>query len=441
MAMMAASLPLLSYASNIFNIFKTPKGSYAAPQLFMEVLERVQREYVEELKPEDLYKYAAQGMLSSLDPHSTLFTAQEFEEVKIHTEGEFAGLGSEVMMEKGFVKIVSPYQDSPAAKAGLKPGDYIIAIEDQIVKGMKIDEAIAKLRGKAGTSVNITVFRESEQQTFKRTIKREKVEIKPVYYKLIDKDIGYVKIASFNQKTTQEVEAGIKNLGKQAKLKGLVLDLRSNPGGLLDQSIEVADLFLDKGIIVTIKGRNKRNTQVFEANKGQIAPKIPIAVLINNGTASAPEIVAGALQDHKRAIIVGEKSFGKGSVQAVIPLSDGSAIKLTTARYYTPLDRSIQEIGIQPDIIVQAANVVPLDKEKTFLTSEAELPGHLQNKSVDVKALGNIAIPSFENRIMEGLDKDFQLLRAVDLIKAMTIYNQLEINKQLTVLAVDEANK
>ncbi|WP_053332580.1 S41 family peptidase [Candidatus Jidaibacter acanthamoebae] len=417
----------VSFSKNqsAFNIFSSGKEDKSNLKFFKEVLDRVKKEYITEVDDKQLIENALDGMLSSLDPHSGFFDQKAYKEFKTITSGEFVGLGIEVMMENGFIKVISPYDGSPAEKAGLKTNDYITAIEGEVVRGMKLSEAVEKLKGAPNTKVNITVFRESTGQNLQMSITRKLVPLIPLKARIISEDVLYVKILNFNEKVSADLKSEVKKLiGMNGEIKGAVLDLRSNPGGLLDQACEVSDLFLNEGEIVTIKGRDPSKIKVYKALPGDIINNLPMVVLINAGTASAPEIVAGALQDNKRAIIVGEKSFGKGSVQSTIPFSNGTAIKLTTAKYYTPSGRSIQAEGIKPDIYIEEAVVKPVDKTNILYKSEQSLKGHLQNEhkinAAEKKDVRN------NTKIELKIEEDFQLLRAVDLIKGMTIYNQLK---------------
>lgn len=395
--------------------------------LFGDVFDKVKRDYVEEVSDKDLIEAAINGMLSSLDPHSSYLNEKAFDEMRIQTRGEFGGLGIEVTMENGLVKVVSPIDDTPAFHAGLQSGDFISRINDEAVMGTTLSEAVEKMRGKPGTTIELTVLREGENEPLKFTIKRAVIKIKSVRAHA-EGDVGYVRITSFSEETAQNLEKEVENLKKQIgndKFKGLVIDLRNNPGGLLDQAIEVADLFLDQGEIVSTGGRIPDSNKRFNAEKGDIIDSKPIVVIINGGSASASEIVSGALQDHRRALIVGTKSFGKGSVQTVIPLSASKgAMRLTTSRYFTPSGRSIQAEGIEPDIIVEQAKIEPV--KTTKYTSEASLRKHLENK--DKKKEGSESSDSSNQSESESgdtavYDKDYQLGRAIDLLKGINIFN------------------
>ncbi|WGD29037.1 S41 family peptidase [Ancylobacter sp. WKF20] len=361
--------------------------TYRQLNLFGDVFERVRADYVE--KPDDakLVEAAINGMLSSLDPHSTYMDAKEFRDMQVQTRGQFGGLGIEVTMEDGLVKVVTPIDDTPAAKAGVQAGDLIVKLDDDEVKGMTLQQAVDKMRGAVATPIRLTIVRKGQDKPLELTLTRDIINIKSVRSRVEDGDIGYIRITSFSEQTGEGLKKAIEDLTKQIgedKLKGFILDLRNNPGGLLDQAIDVSDAFLDRGEIVSTRGRNADETERRNARPGDLAKGKPVIVLVNGGSASASEIVAGALQDHKRATILGSLSFGKGSVQTVIPVSGNAAIKLTTARYYTPSGRSIQAKGISPDI--ELVQDVPQDvKEKAEAAGvettrgEASLKGHLKN--------------------------------------------------------------
>lgn len=392
--------------------------TYELLNLFGEVMERAKTTYVEEVDDKKLIESAINGMLVSLDPHSSYLDAQSFKYMNEQTLGKFGGLGIEVTMEQGVVKVVSPIDDTPAARAGLKPGDYITNIDGENVVGMTLNDAVDKMRGKVGTKVKLTIRRLGEKP-FDVTLKREEVKIQSVKTEILDGDIAYIRITSFSGDTDQNVEKAIRKAKKKLKekLKGVVIDVRNNPGGLLDQAVNVSDLFLNQGEIVSTRSRNEADTVRYSAQEGDIAENLPIVVLINDGSASASEILAGALQDHKRAIILGEKSFGKGSVQTVVPLGKYGAMRLTTARYYTPSGRSIQATGIVPDVEVHPAKVEEI--QDGFGLSEAEYRNALKNENAEEQ--------NQKQKDKEGSDdwkKDYQLARAVDLAKALAIYTQ-----------------
>ena len=394
--------------------------TYELLNLFGEVMERAKVSYVEDVSDKKLIESAINGMLSSLDPHSSFLDDQSFKYMSEQTKGKFGGLGIEVTMENGVVKVVSPIDDTPASKAGLKPGDYITNIDGEAVMGMTLNDAVDKMRGKIGSKAKLTIRRINEKP-LEVTLKREEIKIQSVKNSIKADDVVYIRISSFSEDVDTMTAKAIKDAKKKLgdKLKGVVIDVRNNPGGLLDQAVNVSDLFLDKGEIVSTRSRNEEDTVKYTAKEGDIAKGLPIVVIINDGSASASEIVAGALQDHKRAIILGEKSFGKGSVQTVIPLGKYGAMRLTTARYYTPSGRSIQAKGIEPDIEVKPAKVEVLDTGVGF--SEAEFSNALKNETSGDKNSKNADQKKAE---AEELAKDYQLSRAIDLVKALGLYNE-----------------
>tara|TARA_B100001248_G_scaffold262686_1_gene260911 strand:- start:7048 stop:8334 length:1287 start_codon:yes stop_codon:yes gene_type:complete len=393
---------------------------YKQLNLFGEVYERVRSEYVEEIKDKDLIEAAINGMLQSLDPHSSYLNSDSFEEMKVQTKGEFGGLGIEVTMENGLVKVVSPIDETPAAKAGIRSGDYISHIDEEAVMGLTLSEAVDKMRGPVNTPILITVIRKGEEP-FDVKIIRDIIKITSVKIQ-VHEEVGYLRITSFTQKTYRNLIKEFSKLEKQmsGNMKGLVLDLRNNPGGLLDQAISVSDAFLDRGEIVSTRGRETNTEQRFNATKGDITKGIPIVVLINGGSASASEIVAGALQDHKRGILLGTSTFGKGSVQTIIPVSSKGAIRLTTARYYTPSGKSIQAKGIEPDIFVPQSKLEVLETNNE--RKESSLRGHLDEKDSDTEKTENEDISETENTLKD----DYQLNRAIDLLKSINVYETLQ---------------
>lgn len=399
--------------------------------IFKDVVEKVKKDYVDEVTDQKLIEAALEGMLSSLDPHSAYLTEKEYSEMRNSTKGEFGGIGVEITMEKGFIKIISPYEDSPAYKAGIKSGDFITMIDGIMVKGLSLSQAATKMRGKPKTKVKLTIYRESTGESLEMILVRELVKFTPIKSKIVGGEVFWIKVLNFSENTASLLKKEYYKLVEQAteekiEIKGVVLDLRGNPGGLLEQSREVTELFLEEGIIVTTKGRLPDSNRIFRAKGYDITDGLPMVVLINGGSASASEIVAGALQDNKRALVVGTRSFGKGSVQTIMPLMvNNSAIKLTTSRYYTPSGRSIQAQGIEPDVVVDDAVVTPIKNQE--IGSEAALVGHLQSegekkvknpKEDKVKILKR-GVPSNNKET-----QDFQLLRAIDLIKGMALYSE-----------------
>ena len=392
-------------------------GPYRQFNLFSEAFERVRANYVRPVQDNELINGAIEGMVSSLDPHSSYMDAKSFADMQIQTKGEFGGVGIEVTMEDGLVKVVSPIDDTPAARAGLKTGDYIAAIDGNAIQGMALNDAIDKMRGPVGTKVTLTILRTGEKKPFDVALMRAVIHVDSVKWHR-EGDIGYIRLSAFNEETGSGLEKAVRELKKQIgpSLKGYVLDLRNNPGGLLEQAVQVSDDFLVKGEIVSTRGRHPEDTQRYDAKSGDITNEMPLIVLINGGTASASEIVAGALQDHQRAKIVGMTSFGKGSVQTIIPLGEGGgALRLTTARYYTPSGRSIQAEGIVPDIAVAQGSEDNLPKVER--PSEADLPGHLAAEAAAKKRALAVIRPAPGKKY-----DDFQLAYALDLLRGkMTV--------------------
>jgi len=393
---------------------------YKQLDLFGEVLERVRSDYVE--KPEDskLIESAINGMLAGLDPHSAYLNPKHFRDMQVQTRGEFGGLGIEVTMENGVVKVVSPIEDTPAAKAGLMSGDLITHLNKEPIQGLTLQEAVEKMRGPVNSPITLTIVRKGVDEPFDVKVVRDVIHINPVKYNAEGDDVGYIRVTTFNEQTTENLEKAVADLKKQLgpNLKGYILDLRNNPGGLLDQAISVSDDFLDQGAIVLTRGRNLEETQRSNARPGDIIDGKKMVVLINGGSASASEIVAGALQDHHRATLVGTRSFGKGSVQTIIPLGSNGALRLTTARYYTPSGRSIQAQGIEPEVVVQEDLPEDLKKkvEAEGTRGEADLRGHLKRedeKGNEKEESGSSAY------VPEDKDKDTQLKYALDLIRGI----------------------
>lgn len=414
-AIMAFSSPAIAQENS--------SETYRQLSLFGDVFERVRSEYVEDVSDEQLIEAAVNGMLSALDPHSSYLSPKNFREMQTQTRGEFGGLGIEVTMENGFVKVVSPIDDTPAFRAGLKSGDLITHLDGEPVQGLTLSEAVEKMRGKVGSDLKLTVRREN-LDPFNVTVTRDIIKIRSVRSRMEGGDIAYVRITSFSEQTASGVEQSIKNLRKKAKgkLAGIVIDLRNNPGGLLDQSVKVSDAFLDQGEIVSTRSRRPDESRRFNAKAGDITNGLPIVVMVNGGSASASEIVAGALQDHRRAIVLGTRTFGKGSVQTIIPLSGNGAIRLTTARYYTPSGRSIQAKGIEPDILVEQAKVEKITRPG--VKREEDLRGRLDNPS------DNQVKPDTEQLVRET-DKppeDYQLSRALDLLRGIALYGARSSN-------------
>lgn len=406
--------------------------TYKELDLFGDVFERVKAQYVEEKTDKDLVESALNGMLMALDPHSSYMNDEQFTDMQVTTKGEFGGLGIEVTMENGLVKVVSPIDDTPAFKAGILAGDYIIQIDEEPVMGMALSDAVDKMRGKVGTEIKLLVSREGAEAPIEYTLKRDVIKIQSVRSR-VEGNAGYLRITAFNQNTSEGLEKAMNDIKAQlgSKLTGYVLDLRNNPGGLLDQAILVSDAFLDKGEIVSTRGRHEEDTKRDNATAGDLADGLPIVVLINGGSASASEIVSGALQDHKRAILLGTKSFGKGSVQTVIPIPGHGAMRLTTARYYTPSGRSIQAKGIDPDIVVEQASI---ESFKVNRLREENLKGALDHKApspltIDKKPEAektedgkDVPKDAVKGPAKEGESEDYQLMRALDLLSGLSLY-------------------
>ncbi len=413
---------------------ESPADTYEMLNLFGDVFERVRSDYVEEASDEELIEAAVNGMLTALDPHSGYLNAKRYGEMKVQTHGSFGGLGIEVTMEGGVVKVVSPIDDTPAFRAGLEPGDLVTNIDGEQVLGLTLSEAVEKMRGPVDTNIKLTIRRDG-RDPFDVTLTRAIVKIHSVRSRLEGK-VGYVRVSSFSEQTGPGISAAIEKLEEEAdgELQGIVLDLRNNPGGLLSQAIAVSDAFLEKGEIVSTRSRRPGDAQRFNARPGDVAEGLPVVVIINAGSASASEIVAGALQDHGRAILLGTKSFGKGSVQTIIPLGGRGAMRLTTARYYTPSGRSIQAVGIEPDIIVEQARIETLDQPKR--RREADLRGALDytiDEDEDTEGVDDEGASSdgadgaedaenAEETQAQATAKDYQLQRALDLVRGLSLF-------------------
>jgi carboxyl-terminal processing protease len=397
--------------------------TYRQLNLFGDVFERVRSDYVE--KPDDskLIEAAINGMLSALDPHSAYLNPKHFRDMQVQTRGEFGGLGIEVTMENGVVKVVSPIEDTPAAKAGLMSGDLITALDKEQIQGLTLQEAVEKMRGPVNSPITLTIVRKGVEDPFDVKVTRDVIHINPVKYNAEGDDVGYIRITTFNEQTTANLQKALDDLKKQLgpKLKGYVIDLRNNPGGLLDQAISVSDAFFDQGAIVLTRGRNLEETQRSNARPGDLTDGKQLIVLINGGSASASEIVAGALQDHHRATILGTRSFGKGSVQTIIPLGSNGALRLTTARYYTPSGRSIQAKGIEPEVVVEEELPEDLKKKADDLTTkgEANLRGHLKIEGADEDEEASQEEAGSSSYVAPEKDKDTQLNYALDLLRGI----------------------
>ena len=409
---------------------KDRSETYRLLELFGDVFERVRSDYVEKVSDEELIEAAVRGMLTDLDPHSAFLNRKHFRDMQVQTKGEFGGLGIEVTMEGGYVKVVSPIDETPAFRAGMKAGDLITHLDGEHVQGLTLSQAVEKMRGPIDSNITLTVRRDTK--SFDVTITRDKIRIRSVRSRT-EGNVGYVRITSFSEQTEAGLNKAVEKIKTELgdKLAGFVLDLRNNPGGLLDQAVMVSDAFLEGGEIVSTRGRVQENAQRFHATPGDITNGLPIVVLINSGSASASEIVAGALQDHRRAVILGKNSFGKGSVQTIIPLGRNGAIKLTTQRYYTPSGTAIQAKGIVPDIEVAQARVEVFEGNARRERHEADLRGALDNDQSSTK--------NDKSNAKDGEDKadpaaktqkrvDYQLARALDLLRGLALYRNRMVN-------------
>ena len=394
-------------------------------QAFTEVFVRVKREYVEDVDDQELIESAIQGMLSGLDPHSSYLSPEDFKELKIGTTGEFGGLGIEVGMDDGLVKVIAPIDDTPAKRAGIEAGDMIVRLNDKSVKGMDLSDAVKIMRGKPGTDITLTVVREGVDEPLEIQITRAVIKVKSVKTRMLDPGYAYLRLTQFQSRTPDDLKEAVEALKKESddEIEGLVVDLRNNPGGVLNAAVGVADAFLNDGLIVYTEGRAGNAEFKYSAQAGDVADGVPIVVLINNGSASASEIVAGALQDHSRAVIMGQQSFGKGSVQTIQELDEGGAIKLTTARYYTPSGRSIQAQGIEPDITIGEYEL-QASKSNGALSrlAESDLEGHLGNPAgSDAAPEGSDGKASSESESGNLVEEDYALFEALNLLKGLSI--------------------
>ncbi len=406
-ATMLAFVPVASQAA------ETDEETFRQLELFGDIFERVRAQYVDETTDKKLIESAINGMLQSLDPHSSYLNEENFRDMQVQTRGEFGGLGIEVTMEQGFVRVVSPIDDTPAARAGLEAGDFITHLDGETVQGLSLSDAVDKMRGRVGSDIVLTIRREGVEP-FDVTVKRDVVRIRSVRSRVEGK-AGYIRITTFNEQTAPGVEEAMADIKAELgdELIGVVLDLRRNPGGLLDQAVKVSDAFLDQGEIVSQRGRNPDDSQRYNATKGDLAEGRPLVVLINGGSASASEIVAGALQDHKRAVIMGTESFGKGSVQTIMPIAGHGALRLTTAAYFTPSGRSVQKTGITPDIVVEQSRIETT--EGADGVRERDLRNARDNEGIEQGEEG-------EESATSAAVQDYQLLRALDLLKGIATY-------------------
>jgi len=377
---------------------------------FAEVMERIRSAYIDEVDDRELLESAIRGMLYELDPHSSYLTPDQFDDLQVTTTGEFGGLGIEVTMEDGFVKVVTPVDGSPASKAGIQAGDLILKIDQTFVKGLTLGEAVELMRGEIGSEIELMVLSEGDEKPHQVTLERDKIQLHSVKSRILEPGLGYLRISQFQNNTGNDARKALDKLAKEDTLRGLVLDLRNNPGGVLGGAVEVADLFMDNGLIVYTQGREKSSRSDFNAKPGDRLNGMPMVVLVNGGSASASEIVAGALQDQGRAIVVGNRTFGKGSVQTVLPLSKDKALKLTTARYYTPDGRSIQAEGIEPDIAVDV--VTKLEVREDMQVREADLPRHLNNENGESRDDG---------KRLSLAQEDYALAQALSVLKGVVL--------------------
>lgn len=387
---------------------------------FADIFGRIKANYVEPVDDEVLLENAIRGMVSGLDPHSNYLDKDDYKDLQVGTKGEFGGLGIEVGMEDGFVKVISPIDDTPAQRAGVQSGDLIVRLDDTPVKGLSLNDAVKLMRGKPGTGIELTIIRKGEEKPLKITVVRDIIKVASVKGRLLDKQYAYLRISQFQSHTTSDMLKMLKKLEKEADapLMGMVLDLRNNPGGVLNAAVSVSDAFLESGLIVYTQGRDSDSQLRFEAAPDDVLHGAPMVVLVNEGSASASEIVAGALQDQKRAVIMGSQTFGKGSVQTIIPISDTSAVKLTTARYYTPSGRSIQAEGIKPDIELEAIKVSKLEGSGVKPIKEANLSGHLTNGNTESTNPDETKAGEDNESLA---DKDYQLGEALNLLKGLAI--------------------
>lgn len=389
---------------------------------FSDVFARIKRNYVEDVSDEDLLEHAIRGMLSGLDPHSSYLNTEQFQELRIGTSGEFGGLGIEVGMEDGFVRVVSPIDDTPAARAGMQSGDLIIRLDDKPVKGLELNEAVKLMRGKPGSDIVLTVVREGEDRPLNITLTRAVIQVTSVKNRILDEGYGYVRVSHFQTKTPSDMIKAIETMQTEGELKGMVLDLRNNPGGVLSAAVGISDAFLNDGLIVYTDGREDDSRLRYSASRGDILDGAPLVVLVNGGSASASEIVAGAMQDHGRGVVMGSKTFGKGSVQTIQNLPNGGAVKLTTARYFTPSGRSIQAQGIEPDIVTGNLQLSQREDSGIEPITESSLSGHLSNGSNADAA--DTEVDEDQTAAVNLAEDDYQLNEALNLLKGLTILSK-----------------
>ena len=424
-----AFIIVLLFTGRIIHAEDTPgpeAGELPVDQIrtFAEVFAKIKKDYVENVEDGILLENAIKGMLEGLDPHSSYLDEDAYLDLQEGTSGEFGGLGIEVGMEDGFIKVISPIDDTPAQKAGLQSGDLVIRLDETPIKGMSLTDAVTRMRGEPGTDITLTIIREGEEKPLKVTITRDVIKVKSVRTQTLEPGFGYLRVSHFQSRTAEDARAGLQQLKQDnnGNLNGLILDLRNNPGGILSAAVGISDLFLDKGLIVYTEGRIDDSKLKFDSKPADILDNAPMVVLVNAGSASASEIVAGALQDHRRAIIMGQKTFGKGSVQTVLPISNAAALKLTTARYFTPSGRSIQVSGIEPDIVISRVKVESLEEEETHIITEENLTRHLDNDTQDDATQettdGDEATAA---QIKARLLEDYTLQQALNVLKSLQI--------------------
>ena len=421
--LLCLGLGLFLSGQAVTNVSAIPREEYESLETFTNILAIVRKNYVDEVNTKDLVTGAINGMLHFMDPHSAYLTPELYKELQMDTQGKFGGLGIEITIKGGMLTVVSPIEDTPAYRAGIKSGDQIVKIEDEFTKDMTLMQAVKKMRGPKGSEITISIKREGVADLLNFTIVRDTIRIKSVRSRTLEEGYAYVRLAQFQERTDRDLQKALEKLSSEEEgIKGLVLDLRNNPGGLLTQAVRVTDLFLDSGLIVYTEGRLESQKQKYISRKEGSWTEFPMVILVNGGSASASEIVAGALQDHKRAVVLGTKTFGKGSVQTILPLDDNSALRLTTARYFTPKGRSIQATGIVPDIIIENVPVQEAKEKEKRRPSlrEENLPGHLENqqKQRDKEK------PAQQRR-EDNVKNDAQLRRALELLKGWDVFKQL----------------
>lgn len=445
---------LLSLQS--FQVFAAEDGRYRNLELFQKVLHFIEQNYVEEVKNDELIKGAIKGMMETLDPHSNFLPPDIFKDIKIDTSGKFGGLGIEITTQDNILTVVAPIEDTPAWRSGIKPGDRLVKINGESTKGLSLVEAVAKMRGKKGSPVTITIYRSGFTKFRDVVLTRELIKIRSVKNEILENGYGYVRLTQFNESAAKDIKEAMESMAKKGKLKGLVLDLRTNPGGLLEQAVDVSSLFIDEGVIVSTIGRNKNQKEVKHAKPGTARKDFPLAILVNSSTASAAEIVAGALQDHKRAVVMGQPTFGKGSVQTVIELGNDMGLKLTIARYYTPSGRSIQEKGVMPDILLDEYDPKLLAKAK--IKREAQREKDLKNHIVNNEDKAEVSTEQPDNFTTEELEltsrkkeegeasktakekedmtplkynpkEDYQVLSALNFLKSYDVFKKIKVSQ------------